>query len=57
LISPRQVLDTRRGRCGEYSVLVLHMLQALGYTARWVVDRDDHVSPSSNTATYLSPSL
>ncbi|KAJ1399996.1 hypothetical protein B484DRAFT_406144, partial [Ochromonadaceae sp. CCMP2298] len=37
------VLDTRRGRCGEYSVLMMRFLEGLGYTARWVVDREDHV--------------
>lgn len=42
-----QVLATHRGRCGEYSVLALGMLRALGYTAvRWVMDGDDHVSMS-----------
>lgn len=39
-----QVLSTRRGRCGEYSPLALHLLRAVGYVARWVADRDDHVS-------------
>ena len=39
-----KVLETRRGRCGEYSVLMMQLLQGLGYTARWIVDREDHVS-------------
>lgn len=39
----RKVLLTRWGRCGEYSVLMLLFLRVLGYQARWVVDRDDHV--------------
>lgn len=38
-----KVLDTRRGRCGEYSVLALRMFETLGYKARWVVDWADHV--------------
>ncbi|CAN0154893.1 unnamed protein product [Ectocarpus fasciculatus] len=38
-----KVLDTQRGRCGEYSVLMLRLLEALGYTCRWVVDWADHV--------------
>jgi Transglutaminase-like superfamily len=38
-----KVLDTRRGRCGEYSVLVLVMFELLGYKTRWVVDWADHV--------------
>lgn len=38
-----KVLDTRRGRCGEYSVLMMRMLEALGYACRWVVDWSDHV--------------
>lgn len=38
-----KVLETRRGRCGEYSVLILRMLMRLGYETRWVVDWEDHV--------------
>mmetsp|Transcript_24067 Transcript_24067/g.40066 ORF Transcript_24067/g.40066 Transcript_24067/m.40066 type:complete len:241 (-) Transcript_24067:138-860(-) len=38
-----KVLHTRRGRCGEYSVLMMLFLKGLGYTTRWVVDREDHV--------------
>ncbi|CAM9299846.1 unnamed protein product [Scytosiphon promiscuus] len=38
-----KVLETRRGRCGEYSVLMMRMLEALGYACRWVVDWSDHV--------------
>lgn len=37
------MLRTRRGRCGEYSVLCMKMLELLGYGARWVVDWADHV--------------
>ena len=34
----------KRGRCGEYSMLLYRMLRALGYTnSRWVVDWADHV--------------
>ena len=39
-----KVLETRKGRCGEYSVLMMLFLNALKYETRWVVDRDDHVS-------------
>ena len=38
-----KVLETRRGRCGEYSVLFLRMLRLLGYQVRWIVDWADHV--------------
>ena len=38
-----KVLETRRGRCGEYSVLMLRLLEALGFVCRWVVDWSDHV--------------
>lgn len=38
-----KVLETQRGRCGEYSVLMLRLLEALGYSCRWVVDWSDHV--------------
>jgi len=38
------VTQTRRGRCGEYSMLLYRMLRALGYKRiRWVVDWADHV--------------
>lgn len=35
--------DTNRGRCGEYSVVALALVEALGYTARWIVDWADHL--------------
>jgi len=38
-----KVLETRQGRCGEYSVLMMLFLKALHYTVRYVLDRDDHV--------------
>lgn len=38
------VTDAKRGRCGEYSMLLYRMLRALGYDGvRWVVDWADHV--------------
>lgn len=38
------VTTTRRGRCGEYSMLLFRMLRALGYAGvRWCVDWADHV--------------
>jgi peptide-N4-(N-acetyl-beta-glucosaminyl)asparagine amidase len=38
-----KVLDTRRGRCGEYSALMVRIMAALGYKARWVTDIADHL--------------
>ena len=37
------LFDSKRGRCGEYSVCILALLECLGYEARWVVDWADHV--------------
>ncbi|CAB9527779.1 (N-acetyl-beta-glucosaminyl)asparagine amidase [Seminavis robusta] len=39
------IVQTKRGRCGEYSILLYRMLRALGHanTARYVVDWADHV--------------
>ena len=38
------VADAKRGRCGEYSMLLYRILRALGYDGvRWVVDWADHV--------------
>mmetsp|Transcript_9277 Transcript_9277/g.17477 ORF Transcript_9277/g.17477 Transcript_9277/m.17477 type:complete len:597 (+) Transcript_9277:208-1998(+) len=41
--SVKHIVDSRRGRCGEYSILLYRMLRALGHEARWVVDWADHV--------------
>jgi hypothetical protein len=41
--SAQFVLNTRRGRCGEYSMLLFRFLRALGHECRWVVDYADHV--------------
>lgn len=41
--SVKHIVDNRRGRCGEYSILFYRMLRALGHEARWVVDWADHV--------------
>lgn len=38
------VLKTKKGRCGEYSALIVRMLKALKYDTRWVADISDHVS-------------
>ena len=38
-----RVLDTRRGRCGEYSMLMYRFLRLLGYRVRWIADWADHV--------------
>lgn len=32
------MIETRRGRCGEYSRLFFKAAEALNYRARWVVD-------------------
>jgi hypothetical protein len=37
------LFESKRGRCGEYSMCALALLESLGYTARWVVDWSDHV--------------
>lgn len=38
------ITTTRRGRCGEYSMLMYRILRSLGYKKlRWVVDWADHV--------------
>jgi Transglutaminase-like superfamily len=37
------VINERRGRCGEYSMLLFRFLRALGHECRWVVDWADHV--------------
>mmetsp|Transcript_43561 Transcript_43561/g.64652 ORF Transcript_43561/g.64652 Transcript_43561/m.64652 type:complete len:765 (-) Transcript_43561:747-3041(-) len=41
--SAKSVLENKRGRCGEYSMLLYRMLRSLGHDARWVVDWADHV--------------
>lgn len=38
----RKILEEGRGRCGEYSMVFYHLLSALGYKARWIVDWSDH---------------
>lgn len=40
------MLQTRRGRCGEYSRLFFKAMEALNYQTRWVVDWE--VSRSSS---------
>ena len=41
--SASNVLRSRVGSCGEYSMLILRFFRALGFDARWVVDWSDHV--------------
>lgn len=41
--SATHVMDHRRGRCGEYSMLLFRFLRALDHECRWVVDWADHV--------------
>uniref|UniRef100_A0A7S4U6J7 Transglutaminase-like domain-containing protein n=1 Tax=Guillardia theta TaxID=55529 RepID=A0A7S4U6J7_GUITH len=38
-----KVIETKKGRCGEYSMFMYHVMQSLGYETRWVVDWTDHV--------------
>lgn len=38
-----KVLETRTGRCGEYSILMFRMLKVLGYDVRYIADWADHV--------------
>jgi len=37
------IVRHRRGRCGEYSILLYRILRDLGHNTRWVVDWADHV--------------
>lgn len=37
------IIQSRRGRCGEYSLLLYRFLRTLNHDARWVVDWADHV--------------
>lgn len=37
------VLRHRKGRCGEYSMLLVRLLRRLGHQVRWVCDWADHV--------------
>lgn len=41
--SARHVVRNKRGRCGEYSMLLFRWLRSLGYPVRWVIDWADHV--------------
>ena len=41
--SAHAIIDSKRGRCGEYSTLLYRFLRALDLEARWVVDWADHV--------------
>jgi len=38
----RKILEEGRGRCGEYSMIFYHLMSALGYNTRWIVDWSDH---------------
>ncbi|CAM9424128.1 unnamed protein product [Chrysoparadoxa australica] len=38
-----KVLETRRGRCGEYTAVMLRFLEGLGYRCKWVVNRGGHM--------------
>lgn len=54
------VLSQKRGRCGEYSMLLYRMLRSMGHEARWIVDWADHVwaeilLPSTKEWIHLDP--
>eukprot|EP00929_Paragymnodinium_shiwhaense_P070511 TRINITY_DN35702_c0_g1_i1.p1 TRINITY_DN35702_c0_g1~~TRINITY_DN35702_c0_g1_i1.p1 ORF type:complete len:424 (-),score=79.28 TRINITY_DN35702_c0_g1_i1:355-1626(-) len=42
------ILESRRGRCGEYSVLAMAMLEVVGIPARWVNNHAGHVWAEAN---------
>jgi len=37
------VVQHKRGRCGEYSMLLYRLLRVCGHSVRWVIDWADHV--------------
>ena len=41
--SPAKIVETQRGRCGEYSQLLYAFVAALGWPCRLVVDWSDHM--------------
>ena len=41
--SALDIIQSKRGRCGEYSLLLYRFLRALNHDSRWVVDWADHV--------------
>ena len=41
--SVTDILEQKRGRCGEYAMLLFRFMRCLGYESRWVVDWSDHL--------------
>jgi hypothetical protein len=58
--NPKELLKTRRGRCGEWANAFCLLCRALSLDARWVLDFTDHVwveifVPSLNSYVHADP--